>query len=202
MIRFESKTGASVTMFDLLKAALRQRPNRIMIGEIRGEEGNIAFGAMQTGHGVMATFHASSVEKLIQRLTGAPILVPKTYVPNLDLVVIQMAVRGPNGNTLRRILSINEIVDYDPSTNSFSYITAFRWRPDDDTFEFPAYMNSFLLEEKVARMRGYTEQNKRKIYDDLNKRARILEKLGAQKIGGFKELFNIMTEARRQGLID
>ncbi|MCA9944959.1 MAG: type II/IV secretion system ATPase subunit [Anaerolineales bacterium] len=194
--------GASVTMFDLLKAALRQRPNRIMIGEIRGEEGNIAFGAMQTGHGVMATFHASSVEKLIQRLTGAPILVPKTYVPNLDLVVIQMAVRGPKGNTLRRILSINEIVDYDPSTNSFSYITAFRWRPDDDTFEFPAYMNSFLLEEKVARMRGYTEQNKRKIYDDLNKRARILEKLGAQKIGGFKELFNIMTEARRQGLID
>ena len=194
--------GATVTMFDLLKAALRQRPNRIMIGEIRGEEGNIAFGAMQTGHGVMATFHASSVEKLIQRLTGAPILVPKTYVPNLDLVVIQMAVRGPNGNTLRRILSINEIVDYDPSTNSFSYITAFRWRPDDDTFEFPAYMNSFLLEEKVARMRGYTEQNKRKIYDDLNKRARILEKLGAQKIGGFKELFNIMTEARRQGLID
>lgn len=194
--------GASVTMFDLLKAALRQRPNRIMIGEIRGEEGNIAFGAMQTGHGVMATFHASSVEKLIQRLTGAPILVPKTYVPNLDLVVIQMAVRGPKGNTLRRILSINEIVDYDPSTNSFSYITAFRWRPDDDTFEFPAYMNSFLLEEKVARMRGYTDQNKRKIYDDLNKRARILEKLGAQKIGGFKELFNIMTEARRQGLIE
>ncbi|MCC6603690.1 MAG: type II/IV secretion system ATPase subunit [Anaerolineae bacterium] len=194
--------GASVTMFDLLKAALRQRPNRIMIGEIRGEEGNIAFGAMQTGHGVMATFHASSVEKLIQRLTGAPILVPKTYVPNLDLVVIQMAVRGPKGNTLRRILSINEIVDYDPATNSFSYITAFRWRPDDDTFEFPAYMNSFLLEEKVARMRGYTDQNKRKIYDDLNKRARILEKLGAQKINGFKELFNIMTEARRQGLIE
>lgn len=194
--------GASVTMFDLLKAALRQRPNRIMIGEIRGEEGNIAFGAMQTGHGVMATFHASSVEKLIQRLTGAPILVPKTYVPNLDLVVIQMAVRGPKGNTLRRILSINEIVDYDPATNSFSYITAFRWRPDDDTFEFPAYMNSFLLEEKVARMRGYTDHNKRKIYDDLNKRARILEKLGAQKINGFKELFNIMTEARRQGLIE
>jgi flagellar protein FlaI len=95
--------GASVDMFDLLKAALRQRPDRIMIGEIRGEEGNIAFQAMQTGHGVMATFHASSVEKLIQRLTGNPINVPKTYVPNLDLVVIQMAVRGPKGDTLRRI---------------------------------------------------------------------------------------------------
>lgn len=194
--------GAGVGMFDLLKAALRQRPDRIMIGEIRGEEGNIAFQAMQTGHGVMATFHASSVEKLIQRLTGHPINVPKTYVPNLDLVVIQMAVRGPNGESLRRILSINEIVDYDSATNSFSYVTAFRWRPDDDTFEFPAYMNSFLLEEKVARMRGFTEQNKRKIYDVLESRARILEKLRDQKVDGFKELFRIMTEAQRRGLID
>ncbi|MBK7894795.1 MAG: type II/IV secretion system ATPase subunit [Candidatus Promineifilaceae bacterium] len=196
------KTGASVDMFDLLKAALRQRPDRILIGEIRGVEGNIAFQAMQTGHGVMATFHASSVEKLIQRLTGSPIDVPKTYIPNLDLVVIQMAVRGPNGGLLRRILSINEIVDYDPTTNSFSFVTAFRWRPDNDTFEFPAYMNSFLLEEKIARMRGYTEMNKRKIYDDLNKRARILEKLKGQNIEGFKELFQLMTEASRQGLID
>ncbi|MEZ4594257.1 MAG: type II/IV secretion system ATPase subunit [Chloroflexota bacterium] len=196
------KTGASVDMFDLLKAALRQRPDRILIGEIRGVEGNIAFQAMQTGHGVMATFHASSVEKLIQRLTGNPIDVPKTYIPNLDLVVIQMAVRGPNGGLLRRILSINEIVDFDPNTNSFSFVTAFRWRPDNDTFEFPAYMNSFLLEEKIARMRGYTEMNKRKIYDDLNKRARILEKLKGQNIEGFKELFQLMTEASRQGLID
>ena len=57
-------------MFDLLRAALRQRPNEIIIGEIRGEEGAIAFQAMQTGHACMATFHAATVEKLIQRLTG------------------------------------------------------------------------------------------------------------------------------------
>ena len=82
-------------MFDLLKAALRQRPNEILIGEIRGEEGLIAFGAMQTGHACMATFHASSVEKLIQRLTGSPISVPKTYVDNLNVVVIQTAVTLP-----------------------------------------------------------------------------------------------------------
>ena len=64
-------------MFTLLKAALRQRPNAIIVGEIRGEEGAIAFQAMQTGHAVAATFHASSVEKLIQRLTGNPINVPE-----------------------------------------------------------------------------------------------------------------------------
>ena len=65
-------SGSAVTMFDLLRAALRQRPNEIIIGEIRGEEGAIAFQAMQTGHSCMATFHAASVEKLIQRLTGHP----------------------------------------------------------------------------------------------------------------------------------
>ncbi len=68
-----SDVNASVGMFALLKAALRQRPNAIIIGEIRGEEGAIAFQAMQTGHACAATFHASSVEKLIQRLTGTPI---------------------------------------------------------------------------------------------------------------------------------
>ena len=64
--------SSSVTMFDLLRAALRQRPNEIIIGEIRGEEGAIAFQAMQTGHACMATFHAATVEKLIQRLTPNP----------------------------------------------------------------------------------------------------------------------------------
>ena len=73
-----SQGGGSVDMFSLLKAALRQRPNEIIIGEIRGEEGNIAFQAMMTGHAVCATFHASTVEKLIQRVTGPPISVPKT----------------------------------------------------------------------------------------------------------------------------
>ena len=70
--------GSEITMFDLLKAALRQRPNQILVGEIRGVEGSVAFSAMQTGHPVMSTFHAASVEKLIQRLCGDPINIPKT----------------------------------------------------------------------------------------------------------------------------
>ena len=72
----KAEDGGSVTMFDLLRAALRQRPNEILIGEIRGKEGNIAFQAMQTGHSCMATFHAATIEKLIQRITGDPISVP------------------------------------------------------------------------------------------------------------------------------
>ena len=83
----KAEEGGSVTMFDLLRAALRQRPNEILIGEIRGKEGNIAFQAMQTGHSCMATFHAASVEKLIQRITGEPISVPRAYIDNLNIAV-------------------------------------------------------------------------------------------------------------------
>lgn len=197
----ESKSGG-VDMFDLLKAALRQRPDRILIGEIRGVEGNIAFQAMQTGHGVMATFHASSVQKVIQRLTGEPINVPKVNIDNLDLVVIQSAVRGPDGSTVRRVVSINEIVDYDSVSNTFSFITAFRWRAEDDTFEFPGDMNSFVLEQKVAAKRGIPESKRRSIYSELRKRAVILEKI--HKRGGsssFEKLFNVTSEAYKQGLL-
>ena len=164
-------------MSDLLRAALRQRPNEIIIGEIRGEEGAIAFQAMQTGHSCMATFHAASVEKLIQRLTGNRINIPKTYIDNLNLAVIQSTVRLPNGKDGRRIVSVNEIVGYDSSTDSFSYIEVFRWNPVDDSFESTGYMNSYLLEEVIAFKLGLPPQRKREIYKELNRRATILRRL-------------------------
>ena len=145
---------AAVTMFDLLKAALRQRPNVIMIGEIRGEEGNIAFGAMQTGHAVMSTFHASSVEKVIQRITGTPINVPKTHVDNLNVVVCQNAVKLANGKAARRATSVSEIVNYDSQSESFNYVEVFRWNSATDKFEFIGNKNSYLLEDKIAMKRG------------------------------------------------
>ena len=193
-------SGSAVTMFDMLKAALRQRPNEIIIGEIRGEEGAIAFQAMQTGHAAMATFHAASVEKLIQRLTGSPINIPKTYVDNLNLVAIQSMVRLPNGKEARRVLSINEIVGYDSSTDSFSFIEVFRWNPTEDTFEFSGYMNSYLLEERIAMQRGIPPSKKRTIYNELSRRANILKKLHQQKVEDFYELYQVLSKAYREGV--
>ena len=193
-------SGSSVTMFDLLRAALRQRPNEIIIGEIRGEEGAIAFQAMQTGHSCMATFHAASVEKLIQRLTGHPINIPKTYVDNLNLVVIQSAVRLPNGKEGRRIISINEIVGYDSSSDSFSFIEVFRWNPANDTFEFTGYMNSYLLEEVIALKRGIPPQRKREIYTELTRRANILRRLKEQGVTSFDDLFKVISKAYKEGV--
>ena len=193
--------GSAVGMFDLLKAALRQRPDRIIIGEIRGEEGAIAFQAMQTGHGVMSTFHAASVEKLIQRLTGEPINIPKAYVDNLDVVLVQAAVKTPRGMA-RRVMSINEIVGYDSVAKSFSFIEVFRWNATTDEFEFPGYMNSFIMEEKIALKRGIPPFKRKSIYTELRRRAKIFERLHKErKVRGFYEVFQVLAEAQRQKLI-
>jgi flagellar protein FlaI len=197
----QGEKGANVSMFDLLKAALRQRPNVIIIGEIRGEEGNIAFGAMQTGHEVMSTFHASSVEKLIQRLTGHPISVPKTYMDNLNVVVCQNAVKLPNGKTGRRATSISEIVGYDPVANIFSYVEVFRWDPVTDTFEFVGRRNSYLLEDKIAIRRGIPPDKKWQIYSLVERRAKILERLHKEKgVRNFYELLKVLAKAQQEKL--
>lgn len=194
--------GSEVGMFELLKAALRQRPDRIIVGEIRSIEAVVAFQAMQTGHGVMSTFHAASVEKLIQRLTGDPINIPKTYIDNLNLAVIQSAVRLANGKRARRILSINEIIGYDPVSESFSFLEAFRWNPATDQFEFPGYMNSYLLEQVISIKRGIPPHKRKAIYTEVKRRAMIFEKLHKEKgVTDFYEFFDILSEARRQNLL-
>jgi len=200
--RHGGEQGAQVGMFELLKAALRQRPDRIIVGEIRAVEAKVAFQAMQTGHGVMSTFHASSVEKLIQRLTGDPINIPKTYIDSLNLAVIQSAVRLANGKPARRVLSVNEIIGYDPVSESFSYLEAFRWNPTTDVFEFPGYMNSYLLEQIIAIKRGIPPHKRKAIYDEVKRRARIFEKLHKEKgVTDFDEFFKILAEARKQNLL-
>ncbi len=194
--------GGDVTMFDLLRAALRQRPNMIIVGEIRGVEGAVAFGAMQTGHPVMSTFHAASVEKLIQRLTGDPISIPKTFIDNLNLVVIQSAVRRPDGSMVRRQLAVSELVGYDAESGGFSFVEVFSWDPVTDTHEFTGKGSSFLLESKIATMLGIPEHKKAQIYMEVEKRAKILERLHKAGYTDFIELHNMLTKLKKQGLLN
>jgi len=194
-------TSGAVTMFDLLKAALRQRPNEILVGEIRGPEGNVAFQAMQTGHSVMTTFHASSVEKLIQRLTSNPIAVPKTYIDNLNVAILMNTVKLPNGRMGRRITNISEIVGYDSVTQSFNIVESFRWDEGTDRFNFTGHMCSHILEHKIAPRLGLAGKTIHKVYSDITRRAKILEKLHLeQKVTGFYEILQVLGKAQREGL--
>jgi len=194
-------TSGAITMFDLLKAALRQRPDELMIGEIRGKEGNVAFQAMQTGHSVMATFHAASIEKLIQRVTGDPILVPKNYVDNLNVVILTGQVKLPNGKQGRRITGISEIVNFDSASESFSFVESFKWNQENDTFEFTGNMSSFVLEEKIAPKLGIPEHKKQRIYAEMERRAIILQKIHKERgVRGFYEVLDVLNKAQQEGL--
>ena len=191
--------ASEISMFDLLKAALRQRPNLIIVGEIRGIEGSVAFQAMQTGHACMSTFHAASVSKLIQRITGNPINVPKSYVDNLNVIAICQQVRLANGHLARRITSINEIVNYDSIADSFSFIEIFNWNPLDDSFVFRGNQNSYLLENKIAPRRGFPEVKRRQIYKIVKQRAEVLKRITEQGKTDFYGVYAILSRAYREG---
>ncbi len=194
-------TTGEVTMYDLLKSALRQRPNQILVGEIRGVEGSVAFSAMQTGHPVMSTFHAASVEKLIQRLCGEPINIPKTYVDNLNLIILTSAVKRPDGQTVRRMTSCNELVGYDGETGGFTFVQMFSWDPLTDTFIWSGRGNSYLLENKIATMLGLPDSKKAEIYLEVERRAKILERLHKAGYAKFWDLFHMITKIKKQGLL-
>ncbi|MCJ7731897.1 type II/IV secretion system ATPase subunit [Candidatus Bathyarchaeota archaeon] len=178
VVRDTTNSGSEegVTMFTLLKAALRQRPTYIIVGEVRGAEGNIAFQAMQTGHPSIATFHASTVGKLVQRLTSFPINVPKTHIDNLNAAMFQSAVHDPDtGRYKRRVLTINEILGYEPADQAYNFVEVFSFEASTDEIVFRGLGTSYLLDQKIAVMKGYTGMDVRKIYDELYMRAEILE---------------------------
>ncbi len=185
-----------VELEDLLRAALRSRPDYIIPGETRGIEGRVVFQAMQTGHPVITTFHAGSVTKVIQRFTGHPISIPKTFMDNLDVVLIQMAVER-KGKKVRRVLSVDEIEGYNREVDGIMSRKAFEWNPVDDTHLFRANRNSFILEERIAKNAGYTD--KMKIYEEFDKRKRILERMVEENIFDYYEVVQIIWTYYKEG---
>jgi len=185
-----------VDLFDLLKAALRSRPDYIIPGEVRGAEGNIVFQAMQTGHPCMTTFHAGSVTQVIQRFTGDPINVPKTFMDNLDFVLIQLAVER-NGRMLRRCTSIDEIEGYNREVDGIMARTAFTWKADEDVHVFKANRNSFILEEKIAKNAGYADTAQ--IYDEHERRKHILDRMVEEDIMDYYEVVQCIWGFYREG---
>lgn len=163
--------------------------------------GEVPIALHNTGHPVMATFHAASVEKLIQRLTGSPIEIPKTYIDNLNAVIIQSAVRLPKtGKLERRVISINEIIGYDPIDEQFHYIEIFTWEPADDRHEFRGEGMSHLLENKIARMKGIPQREMRRIYEELLMREEILRLLGELGVVNYYDVWRIIKKVRCIGL--
>ncbi|RPG74231.1 MAG: hypothetical protein CBD01_003170 [Euryarchaeota archaeon TMED141] len=192
LVTRDSKNEDSrVEMFDLLKAALRSRPRYIIIGEIRGVEGATAFQAMQTGHPVIATFHASSIVKMIQRFTGDPINVPIRFFDNLNFALFQEVVEAPGGGIARRITGVDEVIGYNKHSDGVLTRGMFEWDPVKDKHYFRGMFQSHLLENKIAAMAGFS--NKRDIYDELERRRQAIQDMADRDLTHYDDVFGLLN---------
>ncbi|CQH54826.1 flagellar motor/biogenesis protein FlaI [Halobacterium hubeiense] len=193
----QGENSADVDMFDLVAAALRSRPDYIIVGEVRGEEGRMAFQAAQTGHPVMLTFHASDIVSMIQRFTGEPINVPETFMDNADVALFQNRVKQGD-DVLRRVTSVQEIEGYSKEMGGVVTRQAFYWDPVEDEIVFQGRNNSYVLEEQIATLLGYADT--REIYDELDFRADIIERIIQEDLTGYHEFNETIESFQRDGI--
>ena len=164
------KAPGEIDMFDLLAAALRQRPQYLMVGEVRGAEAFIVFQAMATGKTCYTTFHAESVSAMVHRMENPPISLPRSLVSALNLVLLQRQVKVGTKMT-RRVQSLTEIVGLDPETNELITNSVYSWNPADDTF---LYSGHSYVYERVAMMKNLSMKEMER---EVRNRAEMMEYL-------------------------
>lgn len=172
----DTATGAEsekITMFDLLRAALRQRPDHLIVGEIRGAEGLTLFQAMSTGHTCYSTMHAGSVQNAVYRLENPPIGVPRVMLTSLDFLLLQ-GQADLQGRHVRRMLSLTEVDGLDAQTRTLRTNEVFRWDGVRDAFE---QLNAGQALDSLRGRRGWTRT---RLAEELAGRRRVLEGLVAR----------------------
>jgi flagellar protein FlaI len=175
----KSDTVVDIDMYELLRQALRQRPEYIIVGEIRGKEAMTLFQAINTGHTTYSTMHADSVDTVINRLEGDPINIPRVMIQALDILCIQkMIIRGDR--RVRRLDSIVEFIGIDPKTQDMRFNELYTWDPKNDTFRNTG--KSFVLEDIMER-RNWDEQQ---VNLELENRKKVLEYMVEKKMDEYE----------------
>jgi len=184
---FDTEGKGEIDMYDLLRAALRQRPEYLLVGEVRGREALTLFQAMSTGHITYSTIHADSVASIVHRLENPPLDVPRNMLSALDLVSVQVQARV-GGQRIRRNKQIVEILDIDPRTNELITNEVFKWHPATDEITYSG--KSFILEE-IMEERGWDEERMR---EELKMRQEVLEWMRIKKIRNYRDVSNILIQ--------
>ncbi len=183
-----SKEGekGQVDLFDLLKESMRQRPDYIILGEVRGKEAYVLFQQMATGHPSFATIHADTMEKLVDRLTTPPIKLPPSLVESLDLIVFLTKLKY-KGRFTRRVQGIYEITGFDrkndiPITNKI-----FEWDAEVDKIKIKSDSVTF---RNILKKTGI---NEKEILEELKRRMAILYWLKERNITNYKTISKIIN---------
>jgi flagellar protein FlaI len=182
------ETGlGSISMFDLLRAALRQRPDFIIVGEIRGEEAYALFQAMATGHLGLTTIHAEHVQGVLHRLTTKPMNIPHTQVENLNAISIVRRL-VVNNVSMRRTISVSEMLGWDRNTNDFKIHDVFKWDAEKDVYN---YLGVSPLLEKIAETFGWSKDE---IDNELKKRKTILDYMVRKHVRSYEDVSKLVLD--------
>ena len=181
------KAAGEVDMYDLLRAALRERPEYIIVGEIRGAEAYVLFQAMATGHTTYSTFHADSIQSLVHRLENKPIEIPRVLIPALDGISIQIQTRV-GGKRVRRNKAIVEIIGIDPHSHELLTNEAFRWDNTVDEYLFTG--KSYIFEKIMMK----ANLNRVEIMDETKRRQLVIEWCLKKGIRDYKDFARVVAE--------
>ncbi|NPE27813.1 type II/IV secretion system ATPase subunit [Methanococcoides sp. SA1] len=188
---FGGENKGSIEMYELLKAALRQRPEFILVGEVRGAEAYVLFQAMSTGHTTFSTMHADSVQSIVHRLENPPINVPRIMIQALDIVAIQAQVKVGD-ERVRRCKSLTEIIGFDPRTGELLTNEVFVWNASKDLFQYSG--RSYILDD-LMDSRGWDDV---KVKEELQERQDVIEWARLKNITYFRDFSKIVVAHKRE----
>jgi len=181
----ERKFG-EIDLFDLLKESLRQRPDQIIVGEVRGKEAYVLFQEMATGHASLATIHAENMSKLIDRLTTPPIDLPPSLITSADIVLFLIGTRYRD-RQVRRVNEVVEIVDMNNETKRPITNQVFRWNPINDTFTTE---NSSIVLRKIAEQSGMGEKE---IIEEFERRMLVLTWMQERNLAEYTDVNTVVN---------
>ena len=190
LIRMEARTvnienQGEITIEDLVKNALRQRPDRIIVGEVRGNEAITLFTALNTGHSGFGTLHANNSRETITRLTNAPMNVPKIMISSIDFIIMEKRIYRSDGISYRRITEIAEVTGMEEGTIQLSKL--FQWDSERDEFKNLTIVSKTL--EEMANLKGVHIS---KLNEEWKKRQLVLNYLVKNKISSQKDISKIL----------
>jgi flagellar protein FlaI len=178
-----SEGSNAISMFDLLRAAMRQRPEFIIVGEVRGVEAQTLFQAMNTGHTTFSTMHAGSVDAAIHRLESEPLNVPRNMVQALNIISVQALVYHGT-ERFRRVQEIVETAGIDPSTGNLRVNNVFMYDPIKDLISFTGRSQIYT---DIAEKRGWTREQ---LESEIQLRKNLLEEMMKQ---GVRDYISVAT---------
>lgn len=152
---FRKDDESEIAMYELLEDALRKRPDYILVGEVRGEEGHTLFHAMNSGHTVFTTFHAKKPKEVLTRFIEEPIDVSRTMASAIDIVISQSSIKV-GGRKVRRCTKILELLDYNSGNENYQFDETYFWESDNDTHISKVGGQSTLMEQ-IRQRRGWDD---------------------------------------------